>query len=51
MNEVRVDCYTEEEMRYHKSQMKRYGYTKIADCMWTLIYEKDDNKVILNREY
>ena len=51
MNKVEIKCYTEEEMRYHTSQLKRYGYTKVADCMWTLIFEKDNNTVILNREY
>lgn len=48
---VEINCYTEEDMMYHVSQLKRYGYTKTADCMWTKIFEKDDNMVILNREF
>lgn len=51
MNEVRINCYTEEDRNYNVSQLKRYGYIKVADCMWTLIFEKKDNRVILNREY
>lgn len=50
-NEVTINCYDEETRRYHQSQLKRYGYVKTADCMWTQIWEKESNTVILNREY
>lgn len=51
MNELKINCYTENDMKYHTSQLLRYGYKKTNDCMWTKIFEKDNNIVILNREY
>ncbi len=49
--EVEVKCYDAEDLQYNISQMKRYGYKKIADCMWVRIYEKNGNKVIISREF
>lgn len=48
---VEVKCCDKEEMNYHISQMKRYGYKKVADCMWVRIFEKNGNRVIITREY
>ena len=48
---VEVKCYTKEDMDYNISQMKRYGYTKVADCMWVQIYKKDGNEVVITREW
>lgn len=49
--EVEVKCYDADDLRYNVSQMKRYGYKKIADCMWVMIYEKNGNRVVISREF
>ena len=51
MSQVTINCYTEKDMNYNISQMKRYGYTKTSDCMWAKIFEKGESKVVLTREY
>lgn len=51
MNKVALNIYTEKDMNYNESQLKRYGYKKVSDCMWAKIYSKADNEVTLNREY
>ena len=51
MNKVELRCYDEKEMDYHKSQLKRYGYSKTNDCMWVVIYKKDNSEVTLIREF
>lgn len=50
-NEVTIACYNEKDMFYNVSQMKRYGYIKTNDCMWVLIFEKGNSRVILIREF
>ncbi len=51
MNKVTLKIYTEKDMSYNISQLKRYGYKKTHDCMWALIFEKDNSIVTLQREY
>ena len=48
---TKIKIYTEEDMRYNLNQLKRYGYSKIADCMWIVIYKKGNSEVTLVREY
>ena len=51
MNEVTMNIYTESDMKYNVSQLKRYGYHKTHDCMWVTIWEKENSVVTLKREY
>jgi len=51
MNEVTLTIYTEKDMNYNISQLKRYGYKKTHVYMWVLIFEKENSMVTLQREY
>lgn len=33
-----------------KNALEADGFRKIADCYWTVIFEKDGNQVIINRD-
>ena len=46
-----IKMWNEEDMRYNESQLKRYNYLKISDCMWIKIYKKGNNEITLAREY
>ena len=46
-----IKMWNEKDMRENESNLKGYGYTKIADCMWVKIYKKGNNEVTLVREY
>ena len=46
-----INCYEEIDMKEEEENLKRYGYVKTSDCMWTKIYKKNNVTVVLNREY
>lgn len=46
-----IKAFTEEEMRTVERKLIETGYTKTNDCMWVKIYIKNNNKIILTREY
>lgn len=51
MNKTIINEVSEIDFYEDEKQLKRYGYVKIADCYWTKIYEKDNHRVILNRDF
>jgi hypothetical protein len=46
-----MNCYEEKEMQQLERGLKRDGFRKTADCMWAKIYEKDNEMVVLTREW
>lgn len=40
-----------EEQREVERKLKETGYQKTADCMWTKIFVKNNNEIVVNREY
>jgi hypothetical protein len=48
---VIVNAHTNEEAHYHENQLRRYGYKVIANCYWTMLFEKNGWVVQLNREF
>ena len=46
-----VKANTEIEMREIETKLKQTGYMKISDCMWAKIYEKNNNMIIVEREF
>lgn len=51
MIRLEIKAFTEKQMRYVERKLIEDGYTKTNDCMWAKIYMKNNNKVILTREY
>ena len=45
-----VTFNTNEQGWFIEDILKEAGYMKTDDCYWCLIFEKDDNEVILVRE-
>lgn len=33
-----------------QKECKEKGFTKVADCYWVIIFEKDNKRIILERE-
>ena len=46
-----VKANTEVEMKEIETKLKQTGYTKTSDCMWSKIYEKNQNMIIVEREF
>ena len=46
-----IKMWSEKDMNENERNLKEYGYTKTSDCMWVKIYEKENSKVTLIREY
>ena len=42
---------TESEQKEVERKLRETGYTKTNDCMWVKIYIKDNNEIIVNREW
>ena len=51
MLRTEIKAYTENEMIYTERKLKETGYTKANDCMWAKIYKKNNNEIVLTREY
>lgn len=51
MLRTEIKAYTENEMRCTERKLKETGYTKANDCMWAKIYKKNNNEIVLTREY
>ena len=47
-NEFEKDALSQYYMITH---LKETGYTKANDCMWIKIYTKNNNEIVLTREY
>ncbi|MBO5971341.1 MAG: hypothetical protein J6S14_22940 [Clostridia bacterium] len=46
-----VKANTEAEQRDIEKKLSQTGYTKTSDCMWTKIYTKGNNEIVVNREW
>lgn len=51
MIKTEIKVYNEEQRNEVINKLKNTGYSKIADCMWTLIFTKGNNEIIVNKEY
>ena len=51
MIRTEIKAFTEKEMRYAERKLIETGYKKTNDCMWVKIYMKNNNEIILTREY
>lgn len=51
MIRTEIKAYTEKEMRDTERKLKETGYTKINDCMWSKIFIKNNNEIVLTREF
>ena len=51
MLRTEIKAYTENEMREIERKLKVTGYAKTNDCMWAKIYTKNNNEIVLTREY
>ena len=51
MIRTEIKAYTEKEMRDTERKLKETGYTKTNDCMWVKIYTKNNNEIVLTKEY
>lgn len=51
MIKTEIKCYNENERNEVIKKLKNTGYSKISDCMWTVIFIKGNNEIIVNREY
>ena len=48
---VIVNAHSEADAQRHEYQLRKYGYKVIANCYWTMLFEKDNWIVQLNREF
>jgi hypothetical protein len=51
MTRTEIKVNTEQEQREVERKLKETGYNKIADCMWAKIYTKNNNEIVVNREW
>ena len=51
MLRTEIKAYTENEMRDAERKLKETGYAKTNDCMWAKIYTKNNNEIVLTREF
>lgn len=51
MIRTEIKAYTEKEMRDTERKLKETGYTKTNDCMLVKIYTKNNNEIVLTKEY
>lgn len=51
MIRTEIKAFTENEMREIERKLKVTGYTKTNDCMWAKIYTKNNNEIVLTREF
>ena len=51
MIRTEIKTYTEREQREVERKLQETGYNKIADCMWAKIYTKNNNEIVVNREW
>lgn len=46
-----IKVRTSKDMQTYEYCLKSMGFKKTHDCMWVIIYEKNDMEVVLIREY
>ena len=51
MIRTEIKAFTEKEMRCVERKLIETGYAKTNDCMLVKIYTKNNNEIILTREY
>lgn len=51
MKEVNVKVYDSVEAEHEIRNLRKLGYTRIQNAYWVEWWEKDDNRVILERDY
>lgn len=51
MIRAEIKAYTEKDMRDTERKLKETGYAKTNDCMWVKIYTKNNNEIVLIKEY
>lgn len=51
MIRTEIKAYTENEMRDTERKLKETGYAKTNDCMLAKIYTKNNNEIVLIREF
>ena len=50
MKETRISFSGNTEGWRLQSEYKTKGYKKVADAYWSIIFEKDDERIILERD-
>lgn len=51
MKEVIVKVYDIEEAEYETRNLKKLGYRRTLEAFWIEYWEKDNNRVILERDF
>ena len=51
MNTITMKANNENEMRFFENGLKNQGFTKVSDCMWAKVYEKENMQYVIEREY
>ena len=51
MTEMNVRVRDAEEAAEEIANLKRYGYKRVANCFWYETWIKDNNRVVLERDY
>jgi hypothetical protein len=51
MIRTEIKVYTEREQREVERKLHETGYNKTLDCMWAKIYIKNNNEIVVNREW
>ena len=48
---VIINTYSEQDAQRHERQLRKNGYKVVANCYWTMLFEKDNWVVQLNRDF
>ena len=51
MTKTIIEVFSETEEKDHIKKLTETGYKKISDCMWTKIYKKNQNEIVISREW
>ena len=51
MTEVTVKVYDSIEAEYEIRNLRKLGYKRIQNAFWVEYWEKDNNRVILERDF
>jgi hypothetical protein len=46
-----IKCKNLNEIWDTERELKRKGYSKIADCMWVLIFQNDNEEIAVERDF
>lgn len=51
MTEIREKVYDKIEMDYEIRNLRKLGYVRTQNCFWFETWEKENNRVILERDF